>query len=337
MVRRRVGGPVVAGGETLVAIRSADEDLIDLVRDVVAWWGAQVLVRPPGTPPPPAHVHVDSASERLPGDPSWGRGTSIAVSREPVAGAIVLPAGAEDLADAVALALSVGTARTVGVLGACGGLGTSVTAALLARCAADAGRSTALLDLAGGIDLLLSLEDEPGPRWADLPAAGGPYVGEQLVAALPTWQRVRVLTSDARGGADPRVRDQVAGALAGVVRLVVLDLGAAPRDLASAALCDDLVLLTSPEVRAVAAVRAQVGQLHGRVDGPRPHLVVRSVRGLDLPRGEVEEACGLPVRAVLPHTRGMAVDLARGVTPGDRRRAGLTRAVRGLVRELGLA
>ena len=67
-----------------------------------------------------------------------------------------------------------GTARTIGVMGVCGGAGTSVLAASIALTGAPA----LLIDAVpyGGADLLLGIENTPGARWQDLNLGDG-FVG----------------------------------------------------------------------------------------------------------------------------------------------------------------
>lgn len=169
-----------------VALRSAEPALIGWVEELVKWWEAELVVRPPGTPPPPADLHLDSQPERQEGDPSWEGG--IAVGLVPAPGAYHLPQDTEELARAIAAAMPRSTARRIGVVGARGGIGASVLAALLARTYAARGWRSSLLDLDCGLDRLLGLEAEPGPRWADLVTEAAPFLGEPLFAALPSWK-----------------------------------------------------------------------------------------------------------------------------------------------------
>jgi hypothetical protein len=70
-----------------------------------------------------------------------------------------------------------GTARTIGVMGVCGGAGTSVLAASIALTGAPA----LLIDAVpyGGADLLLGIENTPGARWQDLNLGDG-FVGHRI-------------------------------------------------------------------------------------------------------------------------------------------------------------
>ncbi|PWD50709.1 hypothetical protein C8046_08650 [Serinibacter arcticus] len=158
------------GGRLVVALRTGDPRLVAAVRDVVEWLEGDVVVRPPGAPPVPAHAHLDDATLAAPASPTWGT-TAIAVAVSapdgdpaPTAvGVLQLPRDTGVLADAITVHAASSASRTVGVVGARGGVGASVTAALLARSAVDTGRSAGLVDLGGGLDVVLGIEDEPGP------------------------------------------------------------------------------------------------------------------------------------------------------------------------------
>lgn len=355
-------------GAAVVAVRSARPELLEHVQEVVTWFDAEILVRPPGSPPPPADVHIDVPDEGAPGDPPWfpgGGGIAVGTVERP--GVLCLPGDAEELADAVAAVLAVAGGRTIGVVGARGGAGTSVVTALLARTAASSGRPCAIVDLAGGLDVLLGIEDEPGPRWGDLGLEAGPYPGARLAAVLPAWGRVRLLTADARGIPAPSLVPSVTAALGEVASVVVCDLGRGEGVLPR---CDAVVVVTTAEPTSVAGVARVLGSLRDRagadraganraggagaagevdraggglrcsprVSGrlghptgvPEVFLAVRMQPDVPVPAHEVAQACGLPLAVALPHARRLGADLARGVAPGDRRRSGIVRAVRHL-------
>src|SRR5690554_4111912 len=98
------------------------------------------------------------------------------------------------------------TGKTVAVLGSRGGAGASSFAAALARAAhgqevkarksrGRRRRNVVLADLAtgAGLDVLLGLEHEPGPRWSELALDAGVDLG-----TLPEWAGVRVVSRDRR-------------------------------------------------------------------------------------------------------------------------------------------
>lgn len=189
-------------------------------------------------------------------------------------------------------------AVVVGVVGAHGGVGASTLAALVAARGARR-TATVLVDLdeaAGGIDVLVGLEDAEGARWPDLAHARGSVSGEDVLALLPRWGRVAVLSADrARPGpVDPAVAGDVLRALVAETGLVVLDLGRAAvlAGAAPVAQCDRVALVAGRDLRAVAGALALRPALAGAGD---LGLVVRGPAPGGLGVAELAEAVGLPV------------------------------------------
>ncbi|MCW2523642.1 MAG: septum formation initiator [Frankiales bacterium] len=173
-------------------------------------------------------------------------------------------------------------------------------AAVIAGCAAEtAGRPVFLIDcdrLGGGIDVLLGAEQTPGPRWRQVRLSGGQLDPAVLTEALPSWQGVRFLAADDAAELDPDSITQVvsAAALAGPV---IADLPRWPSVARAAALavCDQVILVTPAEVRAVTA-SALVGA------GLDPVQTVVAVRGVarSLPASRVGQLLGLPLLGQIP-------------------------------------
>lgn len=236
-------------------------------------------------------------------------------------------------------------ARTVGFLAARGGAGASTLASAVAREAVRAGASAALTDLdaaGGGLDLLLGIEHEAGPRWADLRSERAGFPPQALSMALPRWESVRVLSADTRGGArstDPGVVDALR-ALASEHDLVVLDL---PRngpwglerhaDEPYALPCESFFLVATCDVRSAAAAVSAARSLEGQ----RVQLVVRAPGPGGLHPEDFADACGLPLFAVSRTERGGAAAAERGEAPGDRRRSPVARTAAQIVADLAVA
>src|SRR6266536_165036 len=111
----------------------------------------------------------------------------------------------------------------IGVVGGRGGAGASTFACVLAAMSALGGRAV-LVDLdaaAGGIDVLLGIEATSGARWSGLRLDGGRLDPDMLVAGLPQWGSVAVLSADVAPapGAVGQVLDVAARAGAVVVEL----------------------------------------------------------------------------------------------------------------------
>lgn len=207
-------------------------------------------------------------------------------------------------------------AVVVGVVGARGGVGASTFGALLAARLARR-TATALVDLAGGagLDVLLGLENRPGPRWPDLVGAGE-LPGEQVLDVLPRWGPCAVLSSDRHrpGATDPASVEDLVATLAPATGALVLDLdrGDVLAGRAPVGWCDLVALVVGRDLASVGgalALRAALGPVAARTG-----LAVRSAPG-SLSVTEVTQAVGLPLLCRAPHERGLGAAAERGALP----------------------
>jgi secretion/DNA translocation related CpaE-like protein len=189
-----------------------------------------------------------------------------------------------------------GEGRVLAVVGGSGGVGASGFAAACALAAAPA----LLVDcdpLGGGLDALLGIEAEPGPRWSGLREAKGRLSASTLREALPGLDGVAVLAHD--GAAVP------GAALAAVVSAglesgsVVLDL---PRTgagwlLESGVRVDELLLVVADDVAGVLAAR-RVSAAFRATAGRTRVALLRSERCLDA--DTVSRALDAEVALTLP-------------------------------------
>lgn len=215
--------------------------------------------------------------------------------------------------------------QTVAVVGARGGAGASSFAAALAREVASrerAGRrgrgrrrrDAVLVDLATGpgLDVLLGLEHEPGPRWSEL-ALGAAVVGEDL----PEWAGVRVLSRDrALPVPGAAVRAEVVAGLARTGATVVLDVGTSDADAALLAGADTVLIVTPRDVRAAAGVLRRRDELAG--SHPDVRLVVRGPAPGGLGALELAHVADLPVAAAGRADRRLDSALEHGLGPPPR-------------------
>lgn len=226
-----------------------------------------------------------------------------------------------------------GSGRVIAVAGACGGAGTSTFAAALARRLRRAGESTSLVDLVvpgAGVDVLLGVEDEPGARWPELAAARGEVDGAGLLAALPRWGSVPVLSASrlhVERPDDAVVLDVVTGLLrAG--ESVVLDVPApaawtsAVTSLVGAA---DVVLLVVPLTAPGAAGAVAVSRVLAGAGADEVRLVARRPAPGRADAAALERALGLPAVATVPWDRRLAGAVERGEGPAVGHRTPLGR------------
>lgn len=219
-------------------------------------------------------------------------------------------------------------ARTLGVVGASGGVGTSTLAACLATRFTDRG-AAACVDadpLGGGVDVVFGLDHAAGLGWRDLVAGGehrpGP-TGAALVDRLPRVGDVAVLSFPRAAVATPsgEAWDLVFESLRPRVDLVVVDLPP-PGDPELPALLprlDDVVLLVGGTPTALAAASTVHAALDDHVD--RWWLAQAVPRGGDDLAEAVASALDMPLLLAWPHDPRVATDLAHGSPPGRRGRA----------------
>jgi secretion/DNA translocation related CpaE-like protein len=204
-------------------------------------------------------------------------------------------------------------ARVVGVIGARGGVGTSVLAAGLAqRLARETATALVSLDRAAvGLDLLLGLESVPGARWPDLAAARGDVDGADVVALLPRWGSCAVLgPGPTRPGPAPDdgVVDDVLRGVGAVLGAIVLDLDRAAVLAGSVPAVDSVVLVVPQDLAGVAGGIALISSM----PGVRVGLVVRGPAPGGLGVAEVVRALEAPVVAAWRSDRRLAASVEHG-------------------------
>lgn len=222
--------------------------------------------------------------------------------------------------------------RAIAVAGALGGAGASMAAAATALGMTRRGRPAVLVDLdrgAPGVDLLLGVEELDGVRWPDLSAARGDVDGEGLVAALPHWRGVPVVSGRRRAGPPPDdVVLDVCAAIVRTGRTAVLDLPrpSAWTDTVRTLLrgCDTAVLvapLTFPGAAGAELVRDQFVAA-----GVRDiRLVAREPAVGQVGADSLGGALGLPVDGVLGRDRSLPAAVERGEGPPAGRRSAVGR------------
>jgi secretion/DNA translocation related CpaE-like protein len=201
--------------------------------------------------------------------------------------------------------------QVIGVLSGCGGAGASVFAAVLAGSAASPAFLIDCDSLGGGIDVLLGCEQVAGPRWRQVRLRGGTLDPSVLLDGLPRWGEVSFLAADTADELDAAAVGQVIDAAVGA-GTVVLDLGRWPSPVRDAALarCDQVVLVTVAEVRAVTAAALIAAGL----DPERTSVAVRGT-SRSLPAARIGQLLGLPLLGELPYDpaglRPSGLDISR--------------------------
>jgi secretion/DNA translocation related CpaE-like protein len=255
------------------------------------------------------------------------------------AAVVELPAGETWLVELLTDAADGTTrgARTIGVIGGCGGVGATTFACALALTAAQRG-PTLLVDLdqlGPGLDRVAGLDDDAGVRWDALTGSHGRLGSRSLRDALPHRGDLTVLTW-APGRPAALDRESVREVLSAGRRghdVVVLDLPRHVDGLVADALgrCDDVVVVVEASVTSVAAAGKLLEQLRPWV--ARLGVVVRDP-GVTVAGDQVAAALDLPLLAELSTQRRLAEHLGLGLGPVHSRRSPLARAARAVLGRL---
>ena len=210
-----------------------------------------------------------------------------------------------------------------------GGIGLSTLSAMVARQVASRGPSCALVDAdfrAGGLDVLLGLENEPGLRFGDIEAPIGRIEGEALERGLPHWDGVSVLAHHPWDGDEPQVWEVQAAlsALNRVHDIVLVDCadGTVWRMLPE---LRQAVHLVAVELSVLGLARAGAHLSELNVEDETDDHTSREVMVVGFPpyrsghrgtvvvsREEAEDYLGLPLIATVRYDQGLAHDLVEG-------------------------
>ncbi|WP_149360412.1 septum site-determining protein Ssd [Lolliginicoccus suaedae] len=192
--------------------------------------------------------------------------------------------------------------RTIAVTGACGGAGATVFASALALAHAKEALVVDLDSHGCGIDLLLSAENDPGPRWNDIAAITGSIAPEALWSALPSRGATAFLAHQ-RGAEpappSPRALEAILASARDSGRLTVCDMPRAGDESATLALAaaDLTVIVVPANLRACAA--AQKVMRWARPRSRDIGIIVRGPAPSGLAVTTISQACDARVIATM--------------------------------------
>lgn len=209
--------------------------------------------------------------------------------------------------------------KIVGVLGATGGLGTSLIASWLAIMFAQSNNSVALAETnfcSGGLDVLWGIEETKGTRWADLIYSSGRIAPQDLYRSLPKANGISILSTDSQDGRAPNNSVEIISDLSQSVEVLVIDL--AKSNEAGAAelveLCTDLVIVTGSTIRSTSATN-QLIQLIPNL--AKAKLIVRMIPGSGLDAINVSKTLGLQLLGTVATDQKIVEHLEQGLSPTD--------------------
>lgn len=232
-----------------------------------------------------------------------------------------------------------GRCPVVLLVGASGGVGTTVLAAALASRSGARGHDAVVVEaVRGGLDVVCGVDGWPGVRADDLAELDGPPDAARLLGALPHPGGSAVLAHGCDAVGPPLHPDRlvlVLDALAGVSGLLVVDGGsgvAPPAAVVERA--DAIVLVSGGQAHQLGRAAALASVLDAQAPpdcGVRVVLTRTNVDPL-----VVAERLGADGGLTVPDDPSVARDLEAAVIPGSRGRGALVRAVDRLLDELAL-
>jgi secretion/DNA translocation related CpaE-like protein len=258
---------------------------------------------------------------------------------------LTLPDGEQWLVDALGRAgvASKSSAPVVTVLGARGGAGASVLAAVLARVAAKEALSCYLIDLdplGCGLHTYLGTERLEGVGWADLHHAIGRIPSDLLRGGLPHVEGIRILSWLGDDAELPPVGvvGSVLDAAAMDADLVVVDLPRwlpmeqSPVTVEALTRTDQTLLVCPADIRSTFAAQRLLQS--ASLAGIQPHLVVRGPSPGGLVGADIADALSCPLAVEMSPERRLDQHLEDAVPPGDGRRSPLRSAAQRLLRHV---
>lgn len=194
--------------------------------------------------------------------------------------------------------------RVVTVSGAVGGIGTSTLAYTIAL---QGGEPAVLIDAQPDgvpLDVLVGSEAVPGARWGQVRVQSDAIEGTTVLAALPQFVGLHILSADRAGTADARALRFIVDALRACCELVVVDIPA--REAVIEQLRADLRLLVVPPT---------VTGLGAALAVPDPGLVVAvDIGRADFPISSMGDYLG-EVAGIIRWQRGVALAGSRCEPP----------------------
>ena len=196
-----------------------------------------------------------------------------------------------------------------------GGAGASTVACALAAQYVQQGLNVCLVDTdlgAGGLDVVMGCEQEPGMRWSDLSQLQGAVAGNELFDSLIVSKGIHVLAPK-RGQFHIEFAQisNVIETVATACDVVIIDTPrlAEPLTQQILELSHDALLVLPTTVQASSLLTA----LHTTLTGKRCGLVVRQVPGSGLTPLGVAQAIEMPLRASLPTDARIVEQVEQGL------------------------
>lgn len=202
----------------------------------------------------------------------------------------------------------------MGLIGASGGLGTSLLSSLIAANFAAKNKKVLLAEFSnftGGLDVLCGIEEVKGTRWSHI---SNQVLPQDLLRSLPTVDEVHLLSNDPNHLPPKELVIQIAKNLKSVTELAIFDLPKVeqPNFSELVNICDELILVVGSTIRSINAANQILKNISGLTESK---LVIRQLAGTNLAGLNIARTLGLPLLGEIPSDVKVVEHIEQGVSP----------------------
>ncbi len=228
--------------------------------------------------------------------------------------------------------------QVIGVLGASGGLGTSLFASSLAVQVALS-NSTLLIETgscSGGLDVLWGIEEKPGSRWPNLMNSTGKIFPIEVINSLPKVNEVAILSTDSRNAQIPDQFVEIISELVNSEHITVIDLPnfQNPKFTELLAICSEVIIVVGSTIRSTSAAN-QLLQKYPELVSAK--LVIRTLLGTSLEPLSIAKTLGLELIGQIPTDQKIVEYLEQGLSPAQLLSANYRKSIAELCQNLEIA
>lgn len=217
--------------------------------------------------------------------------------------------------------------QVIGVIGATGGLGSSLLASSIAALYATTGETvlTELPNYSGGLDVLWGIEENPGIRWSDLVNSSGRISTKDIIRTLPNTSGVSIMSCGSDDNNHLGAIDVVTEMATEAENLVIdLPNSADPNFKEFLKLSSDLVLVVGTTIRSTNAANQLITNFPEFV---KAKLVVRIMPGTGLEPLSIAKTLGLTLIGEITHDQKITEHLEQGLNPAQIQSSGYRKTV----------
>jgi secretion/DNA translocation related CpaE-like protein len=206
----------------------------------------------------------------------------------------------------------------IGVLGASGGVGTSLLASCLAGQFAVSNQVVLVEtnSCSGGLDVLWGIEEQSGSRWPELITSAGKILAADVIKSLPSVGQVSILSSDSQNAELPKNLTSQIQDLTNSTQVIVIDLPSCEssdfRKLLE--LCSEIIITVGSTIRSTNAVN-QLLQKFPELTSAK--IVIRTLPGTGLESLSIAKTLGLPLIGQIPTDHKITEYLEQGISPSQ--------------------